>query len=88
MIGQIFAQTYNLSKLIKKFGNKILNAALAEVKQIHDRTCFRKIDVKNLTSQESKQAMESLIFPRKNSDGRIKGRHLINGSIQRDNFNS
>ena len=42
MLGHIFAQTYNLSKLIKKFGNKILNSALAEVKQIHDRICVQK----------------------------------------------
>ena len=49
---------------------------------------FQKNDVNNLTSQERKQAMESLIFPRENSDGRIKGRALLNGSIQQDNFNS
>ena len=32
VLDQIFAQTYNPTKLINNFGNKELNAALAEVK--------------------------------------------------------
>ena len=57
ILGQIFAQTYNLEKLIKKFGDKVLNAALSKVKKPHDRTCFRQIDVNNLTSKEHKLAI-------------------------------
>ena len=57
VLGQIFAQTYNLEKVINKFGDKGLNSVLAEVNKINDRTCFRPIDVKNLTSQERKRSM-------------------------------
>ena len=48
---RIFAQTYRLTKGIKKFGNKGLDNALSEVKQLHGRTCFRTIGVKNLTNK-------------------------------------
>ena len=51
MLGQIFSQTYNLIKGIKNFGDKRLNFELAEVKQPHDRTYFRPINVNNLKSK-------------------------------------
>ena len=59
---EIIAQTYNLEKLINKFGGKGLNSALAEVNKIHDRTCFRPIYVDKLTSQERKISMELIII--------------------------
>ena len=51
VLGQIFSQTYNLIKGFMKLGDKGLNSALAEVNKPHDRTCFRQINVKNITSQ-------------------------------------
>ena len=52
MLGQIFGQTCNFSKVIKKFGNKELDAALEESKQLHNKTCFRSIDANKLKIQE------------------------------------
>ena len=52
VVGQIFAQTCNFSKVIKKFGNKELDAALEESKQLHNKTCFRSIDANKLKIQE------------------------------------
>ena len=51
VLGQIFTQTYSLTKAIKKFVDKRFDAALAEVKQLHYRRYFRPIDLNNLTSQ-------------------------------------
>ena len=87
VLGQIFSQTHNLKKGVKKFGDKVLNTTLAEGKQLNARTCFRPIDVKNLTSQEQKWAMESLIFLTDKCDGIIKGQTCANLSIQRDCMN-
>ena len=81
VLGQIFSQTHNLKKGVKKFGDKVLNTTLAEGKQLNARTCFRPIDVKNLTSQEQKWAMESLIFLTEKRDGKIKGRACANAII-------
>ena len=83
VLGQMFSQTYNLTKGIYNFGDKGLYATLAEVKQPHDRTCFWPIDVNKLTSQERKRAMESLIFLTENCDGGIKGQSCTNWSVQR-----
>ena len=87
MLGQIFAQTYNFTKVINKFGSKLLDYVLAEVKQLHDRTCFRKIDLNKLTSQERRQAMKLLIFLTEKRDGIIKVLACANGSIQQDCMN-
>ena len=51
VLGQIFSETYNLTKGINNFGDKELNYAFVEVKKPHDRTCFKTIDVNNLTIQ-------------------------------------
>ena len=87
MLGQIFSQTYKLTKVIKKFGDKGLNTALEEVKQLHDSTCFKPIGVIKITIQEPKWAMESLIFLTDKCDGIIKGQTCANLSIQRDCMN-
>ena len=55
-------QTYTLKKGIKKFGIKAKRAAYKEMKQLHDRVVFQPIKVEDLTEQERKRAMESLIF--------------------------
>ena len=57
---------------MKKLGDKGLNYALAEVKQLHDRTCLIKTDVNKITSQEHKRSIESLIFLTEKRDVRIK----------------
>ena len=82
-----FIQTYSLKQGIKKFGMKGRNAAFKEMKQIHDRVVFIPINVNNMTDQERKRAMESLIFLSEKRDGTIKARTCANGSTQRDYIN-
>ena len=81
MLGQIFAQTYNFTKVINKFGSKLLDYVLAEVKQLHDRTCSRRMYLNKITSQELKRAMELFIFLTVKLDGRIKVQACANGII-------
>ncbi len=71
-------------KGLKKFGNEGHNAAFKEIKQLHDRIVFEPIHLYNLTDQERKRAMESLIFLVEKRNGRVKGRACANGSTQRD----
>jgi hypothetical protein len=82
--GQQFLQTYSLMKAVKKFGNKGKEAALDEMKQLHDRVVFEPISVEEMTPLERKRAMESLIFVTEKKDGRMKGRFCANGSTQRE----
>jgi hypothetical protein len=71
-------------KAVKKFGNKGKEAALDEMKQLHDRVVFDPISVEEMTPLERKRAMESLIFVTEKRDGRMKGRFCANGSTQRE----
>ena len=76
--------TYSLKKGIEKFGKRGKEAAFGEMKQMHDRDCFRPIDPKELNKKEKSRAMESLMFLVEKNDGRVKARHCANGSTQRD----
>jgi len=75
--------TYSLQRDIKKFGKKGLEAALSEMKQLHDQECFKPINVKDVTKSENQKAIESLLFLVEKRDGRIKVRHCTNGKPQR-----
>jgi uncharacterized linocin/CFP29 family protein len=57
-----FIQTYSLNKGMKKFDQKGMDAAIKEMKQLHDRTVFEGITIKDMTPLERKRAMESLLF--------------------------
>ena len=52
--------------------------------QLHERNCFEPVDVKSLSDEERKRALESLIFLTEKRDGRIKARACANGSKQRE----
>ena len=76
-------QTYSLKAGIKKTGDKGVDAAGKEMSQLHERNCFKPVDVSSLTDEEKKRALESLIFLTEKRDGRIKARACANGSKQR-----
>ena len=82
--GHQFIQTYSLMKAVKKFGNKAKQAALDEMKQLHDRVVFEPISLQDMEPMELKRALESLMFLTEKRDGRIKARACANGSTQRD----
>ena len=74
---------YSLKKGLKKFGSKGYDAALGEMKQLHDRDCWTPIKLQTMSKSERDKALESLIFLVEKKDGRIKARHCANGSKQR-----
>ena len=54
-----FAQQFILKKGLKEFGNAGYEAALKEVAQLHKRTCFTPLPVKELTDKEHTQGSRS-----------------------------
>ena len=54
------------------------------MKQLHERVVFKPIHVAELTEQEKRRAMESLIFLVEKRDGTVKGRTCANGSTRRE----
>ena len=75
------AQTYSLKQGERKFGDRAKHAAYEEMDQLDKRTVFDPIKVEDLTPEEKKRAMESLIFLAEKRDGRLKARSCANGSI-------
>ena len=57
-----YVNTYNLCQGIIKIGVKGVQAAKAEVGQLHSRNCFQPVHMHNLTSIQRRKVLESLIF--------------------------
>ena len=69
-----FWRPTSLNKGLKKFGEAGKKAAVKEMKQLHDRSCFEPIKLENLTHTEKKRALELLIFLVEKRSGEIKAR--------------
>ena len=87
------AQMYLLKKRLKKFEFKGETAVKEELSQMYHCTCFRYLEVTELTCPEKKQAIEGLMFLTEKRSGEVKGRLAYNGKpkrelIRRDEKNS
>ena len=69
---------------IKIFGDRGRAAAAKELNQLHDRTCFRPIDVSTMTLEEKRKAQEALMLLTEKRDGSVKGRMVYNGAQTRE----
>jgi hypothetical protein len=57
-----FMETYSLKKGLNQFGSKGYEATIAELIQLHKSEVFKPINIEDLTSDEKRKTMESLIF--------------------------
>ena len=74
--------TYTLKQGINKWGQKVSDLAMKEMKQLIDRDCWKPIHVNTISKSECKRVMRSLLFLIKKRDNTIKSRHCADGSIQ------
>ena len=79
---QQYVVTYSLNAGISKFGEQAKASAHEEMKQLHDRSCFRPVHKCLLDKSERHRAMESLLFLTEKRDKTIKSQHCANGSTQ------
>ena len=79
---QQYVVTYSLNAGISKFGEQAKASAHEEMKQLHDRSCFRPVHKCSLDQSERQRVMESLLFLTKKRDKTIKSQHCANGSTQ------
>ena len=79
-----FAQRYTLKKSTMKFGNRARQAARSELSQLNERMVFTPIHREDITKEEIRKSMESLMFLTEKRDGTVKARACANGSIQRE----
>ena len=80
--GMCFTE-YSLKAAINKFGERGRKAGYEEMEQLHKRKAFEPIYPREITLENRRQVMESLIFIKHKRDDRLKGRTCANGSIQR-----
>jgi hypothetical protein len=81
-MGQVFSQFY-LHEGLKKFGTVGDQAALNELKQLHQRDCFKPIYASELSELEKKNALDTIVLIEEKRDGRVKGRAVADGRKQR-----
>ena len=81
---ECFAQQYMLGKGLKVFPDDGPTACKVELKQMHERKCFKAIAIAELTRRERVRAQEGLMLLTKKRSGVIKGRLAYNGKKTRD----
>jgi hypothetical protein len=79
-----FAQQYMLQKGLKVFGNKGHEASMKEIDQLHKRTCFAPLKVKEMKHSKRKKAQMALMFLTEKRDKSVKGRMVYNGKPTRE----
>jgi hypothetical protein len=75
---------YSLKRALNKFKVKAEEAASKELMQLHMKDTFEPQDVKALTGDQKKSALESLMFLKEKREGTIKGRMCADGRKQRE----
>jgi hypothetical protein len=75
---------YSLKRGLNKFKVKAKEAVSKELMQLQKKDTFEPQDVKTLTGDQKKSAIESLMFLKEKRDGTIKGRTCADGRKQRE----
>jgi hypothetical protein len=70
--GASFTQQYMLQKELKVFGKKGHEALMKEIDQLHKRTCFTPLKVKEMKASERKKAQIALMFLTEKRDKSMK----------------
>eukprot|EP00956_Cyclotella_meneghiniana_P038953 scaffold162906_cov46-Cyclotella_meneghiniana.AAC.1 len=84
ILGVVLAEQYSINKGIRLFGERAKDSVRKELRQLHDYVTYTPIHAHELTPEQKKQALASLIFITEKRCGRIKARACANGSTQRD----
>eukprot|EP00956_Cyclotella_meneghiniana_P002566 scaffold3022_cov42-Cyclotella_meneghiniana.AAC.2 len=83
ILGVVLAEQYSINKGIRLFGERAKDSVRKELRQLHDYVTYTPIHAHELTPEQKKQALASLIFITEKRCGRIKARACANGSTQR-----
>jgi hypothetical protein len=79
-----FAQQYILQKGLKVFGRNGHKASMKEIDQLHKRTCFAPLKVKEMKLFKRKKAQIALMFLTEKRDKSVKGRMVYNSKSTRE----
>jgi hypothetical protein len=77
--GASFTQQYMLQKGLQVVGNTGHEASMKEIDQLHKRTCFAPLKVKEMKPSKQKKAQKTLMFLTEKRVKSMKGRMVYNG---------
>jgi hypothetical protein len=84
VVGVILAQQYTVNKGLKLFGERAKESISKELQQLHDYVTYTPVHAHELTRDQRKEALASLIFLTEKRCGKLKTRACVNGNPQRD----
>ena len=84
VLGIILAQNYSVQKGIKLFGDRAKQLVTKELKQLRDMKTYETVHTRELTRQERKDVLSSLMFLTEKRCGKLKSHACANGSTQRE----
>jgi hypothetical protein len=82
--GTSFAQQYILQKGLKVFGKQGHEASKRDIDQLHKKTCFAPLKVKDMKPSERMKAQMALMFLTEKRDKSVKGRMVHNRKPTRE----
>jgi hypothetical protein len=74
----------SLNAGLKEWGEETFTAAQSEMKQLHFRNTFKLKHWRELSQIQRQKVLESHMFLKQKTDGKIKGRTVAGGNKQRD----
>ena len=80
VLGVVLAKQYSISKGIRLFGDRAKEAVSRELERLHDYVTYTPVHAHELTPDEKRQALASLIFLTEKQCGKIKSRACVNRS--------
>ena len=83
VVGVILAQQYSVNKGIQLFGDRARESVSKELQQLHDYKTYTPVFAHELTPEQRREALNSLIFITEKRCGRVKSRACVDGSAQR-----
>ncbi|GAX20129.1 hypothetical protein FisN_17Lu131 [Fistulifera solaris] len=83
IFGRVFAQL-TAKAAIKLYGDDAIQALMQEFAQLDDLDVFMAMQAQSLTRQQKKEALRAINLVTKKRDGRIKGRTVADGSVQKN----
>ena len=67
-MGVVFAQQYNLIKMLELFRDKVEKATFSELRQMHDMEVYQSMNAVKITKKERMKVLSVLMFVTKKSD--------------------
>jgi hypothetical protein len=85
-VGMVFKNQMGAKAGVKRYGEEVIQATIAECKQLDDKKAFKPHNRKDLTKLERKRALRVIILVKEKRCGKIKGRTVADGREQRDHI--